>query len=285
MRTKIIFSEKCLEYGGIAGPENAQRVLTASKILKKNGYEFKAPAVANEKEISLAHNKQYFEEVKNGTIADSDTPAYGNIYEYAALAAGAAITAAKINGFSLMRPPGHHAGISGKALGAFTRGFCYFNNLAIAVRAMNKITVIIDIDAHHGNGTQEIFNNDKKVTYISLHRQNVFPQTGSRACGNCRNYPLEADCGGKIYLETFKKAINDSHNEINAAELIAVSAGFDAHRGDLVSLGLESKDFFAIGKEVAKLAKPSFFVLEGGYNGNNLGNDIDSFLRGYENLS
>jgi acetoin utilization deacetylase AcuC-like enzyme len=282
MKTKIIYSEICLEYGGIAGPENAARVLGAVEILKKKKYDFVAPQAASDEEILLAHSKEYVEGVKNGTIDDPDTPAYDNIYKYAKLSAGAAIMAAKTNGFSLMRPPGHHCGISGKALGAVTRGFCYFNNLAIAVRALGKITVIIDIDGHHGNGTQEIFTGDDKVTYISLHRKNVFPQTGSQSCGNYRNYPLEANCGGKIYFETFKKAMQENTNEINTAEIIAVSAGFDSHQGDLVSLGLVAKDYFAIGKEMSKFKQPVFFVLEGGYNGEKLGNDVDAFLKGFE---
>jgi acetoin utilization deacetylase AcuC-like enzyme len=224
-----------------------------------------------------------FLSVKNRTINDPDTPAYENIYEHACLAAGAAITAAKTNGFSLMRPPGHHAGISGPALGACTRGFCYFNNLAIAVRALNKATVIIDIDGHHGNGTQEIFSGDEKVTYISLHRIDIFPGTGRTSTGNCRNYPLDANCGGKIYFETLKKALGEAQMEIKNAQLIAVSAGFDAHVGDLASLGLQTEDYLAIGKAVGNLGKPAFFVLEGGYNGKNVGNDADAFLFGFEN--
>ncbi|MFA6375855.1 MAG: hypothetical protein WCX69_00435 [Candidatus Paceibacterota bacterium] len=283
MKTKIIYSEICLEYGGISGPENAVRVLAAANILKKKKYGFIAPQPARDEEILLAHRKEYVEKVKNGSISDPDAPAYDNIYKYASLAAGGASLAAETNGFSLMRPPGHHCGINGKALGAVTRGFCYFNSLAIAVKTMGKHTVIIDIDGHHGNGTQEIFANDPKTTYVSLHRQNVFPQTGSQTCGNCRNYPLNAECGGKVYLDAFRKALRENKNEIDAAGIIAISAGFDAHQGDLVSLGLNAKDFNNIGKEIKKLNKPAFFVLEGGYNGQNLGNDIDAFLKGIEN--
>ncbi len=282
MKTKIIYSETCLEYGGIASPENAERVLTAAQILKKKKYAFVEPQPARNEDILLVHNEEYVNNVKNSAIVDPDAPAYDNIYKYAKLAAGGAIVAAKTNGFSLMRPPGHHSGTSGKALGAVTRGFCYFNNLAIAVRALDRKTVIIDIDGHHGNGTQEIFARDKKVTYISLHRKNVFPQTGSLSCDNCSNYPLEADCGGAVYLKTLRAAIDKSMDDIKSAEVIAVSAGFDAHLGDLVSLGLLSKDYRAIGEEISKLGKPSFFVLEGGYNGKNLGNDIDAFLKGIE---
>jgi acetoin utilization deacetylase AcuC-like enzyme len=282
MKTKIVYSEKCLEYGSINAIENASRVLEAAKILKKRSYEFVEPQSATDDDLLLAHDAKYVAAVKSGTVSDPDTPAYENIYEYAKLSVGGAIAAAGTGGFSLMRPPGHHAGISGKALGASTRGFCYFNNIAIAVRKLCKKTVIIDIDGHHGNGTQEIFQNDPRVTYISLHRRNVFPQTGSISCGNYRNYPLEADCGAKIHSDTFKKALAEAKKELAAAELIAVSAGFDTHSGDIVSLGLETRDYFETGRQIATIGKPTFFVFEGGYNGKNVGNDIDSFLRGFE---
>jgi len=282
MKTKIIYSEKCLEYGNISSPENSQRLLFAAQALQARDYEFVKPAAANENNILSVHDREYVEAVKTGNTNDLDTPAHDNIYEYAKLTAGATIMAAKTNGFSLMRPPGHHCGISGKALGAFTRGFCYFNNIAIAVRALEGKTVILDIDGHHGNGTQEIFLDDKKVIYLSLHRNNVFPQTGSVTRDNCHNFPLGADCGGKIYLKTFKKALKSIAPHLKTAQTIAVSAGFDTHAGDIVSLGLQTEDYFAIGKEIGKLNKPTFFVLEGGYDAKTLGIDIDALLQGFE---
>ena len=285
MKTKIVYSEICLEYGGINAFENAERVLSAAKILKSKGYEFIEPQPGQDADILRAHNQNYFDAVKNGKVEDADTPAYEKIFDHAKLAAGGAILAAKISGFSLLRPPGHHAGKNGKALGASTRGFCYFNNIAIAAKSLNKKVFIIDIDGHHGNGTQEIVAGDENIHYLSLHRQNAFPQTGHNIGQNCRNYPLPADCGAKIYLKTFKKALQDSQKEIQDAEIVAVSAGFDTHFGDIVSLGLQTPDYSQIGKMIAQLGKPVFFTLEGGYNGQNLGNDIDAFLKGFENRS
>lgn len=280
MRTKIIFSEKCLGYGHyhIEGPE---RVRKAAEILKNLGYEFLEPEPASEDDLLRVHDVDYVWGVRKGLVADGDTPAYDNIFEFARLAAGGAILAAKVGGFSIMRPPGHHAGVNGAALGAYTRGFCYFNNIAIAVKYLNKPTLILDIDGHHGNGTQEIFLGNEKVTYISLHRHPNYPGTGIFHEGNCLNFPLPPDCGDKVHIATLDKAL--SSVDMERFEVVAVSAGFDTHTGDLASLGLTEKAYREIGKRIAKLGKHTFFVLEGGYNGENVGNDINALLKAYEN--
>jgi len=279
MKTKIIFSEKCLGYGAwhVEGP---QRVKAAHEILKEKGYDFLEPAVASEEDLLRVHEAEYIWNLKKGLVEDSDTPAYDNIYEYARLSAGGAILAAKVNGFSIMRPPGHHAGRSGAALGVYTRGFCYLNNIAIAVKALNKPTLILDIDGHHGNGTQEIFQGDEKVVYVSLHRYPYYPGTGAYSEGNCLNFPLPADCGEQRYLETLDEAL--SMFDVDKFEVVAVSAGFDTHLGDLASFGLTENSYRKIGERIAALKKPAFFILEGGYVGEKNGNDIDQLLRGYE---
>ncbi|MBE0520469.1 histone deacetylase, partial [Candidatus Bathyarchaeota archaeon] len=191
---KIVFSEKCLEYGSwhIEGPERVRR---AYEILKEKGYEFLTPEPASEHDILRVHDADYVRRLKDGFVEDADTPAYENIYEYARLAAGGAILAAKVGGFSLMRPPGHHAGRRGVALGVGTKGFCYLNNIAIAVKFLGKPCLILDIDGHHGNGTQEIFLGDEDVTYVGFHRYPHYPGTGYSSEGNCLNFPLRADCG------------------------------------------------------------------------------------------
>ncbi len=279
MKTKIIFSEKCLGYGQwhVEGPE---RVRKAAEILRAKGYEFLEPKPASEDDLMKTHDVEYVWNVKKSLVADPDTPAYDNIYEFARLSAGGAILAAKVGGFSIMRPPGHHAGMNGAALGAYTRGFCYFNNIAVAVRYLNKHTLILDIDGHHGNGTQEIFIEDPKVTYVSLHRHPNYPGTGIISEGNCVNYPLPPDCGDEVYLRALAEAL--SKLDMEEFELLAVSAGFDTHAGDLASLGLTEKGYCGIGEKIASLRKPAFFVLEGGYSGENVGRDIDCLLRAYE---
>jgi acetoin utilization deacetylase AcuC-like enzyme len=279
MKTKIVYSEKCLGYGEwhIEGPE---RVKVASEILKEKGYEFLEPTPATEEDLLTVHDADYLWSLKKGLVEDADTPAYDNIYEYARLSVGGSLLASKINGFSLMRPPGHHVGRSGAALGVYTRGFCYLNNIAIAVKKLSKKTLILDIDGHHGNGTQEIFQGDEKVVYLSLHQSPNYPGTGTASEGNYINFVLPPNAGGQLYLETLDKAVGMV--DFGKVEVVAVSCGFDTHVGDLASLGLVEHDYWEIGKRAAYMKKPAFFVLEGGYVGENVGLDIDSLLRGYE---
>lgn len=279
MKTKIVYSEKCLGYGTwhIEGP---QRVKIAHDILKEKGFEFVEPIAATEDDLLAVHDMDYLWKLKKGLVEDSDTPAYDRIFDFASLSAGGAILASKISGFSIMRPPGHHVGRDGAALGVYTRGFCYLNNIAIAVKKLKKPTLIIDVDGHHGNGTQEIFQGDEKVVYVSVHQSPNYPGTGSFTEGNCINFALPPNSGGKLYLEALEKAL--AIVDTSGFEQVAVSAGFDTHLGDLASLGLVEQDYFEIGKRIAGIGKPTFFVLEGGYNGQNVGLDIDRFLKGYE---
>jgi acetoin utilization deacetylase AcuC-like enzyme len=278
MKPKIVFSEKCLAYGSwhVEGPA---RVRKAYEILKERGYEFLEPEPASEEDLLRVHDGEYVWMLKKGLIEDGDTPAYENIFEYAKLSAGGAILAAEVKGFSIMRPPGHHAGRNGAALGANTRGFCYLNNIAIAVRHLGKPTLILDIDGHHGNGTQEIFYGDDKVMYVSLHRHPHYPGTGAVSEANCLNFPLWGDCGDEAYLETLDGALGMV--DVGRFEVVAVSAGFDTHMGDLASLGLTEKGYGEIGKRIAALKKPTFFVLEGGYVGEQIGKDIGELLKSF----
>jgi len=279
MRTKIVFSEKCLGYGTwhIEGP---QRVKLAHEFLREKGYEFLKPEPAEEDELLRVHDGDYLWNLRKGLVEDPDTPAYDNIYEFARLSAGGAVLSSRIGGFSLMRPPGHHAGVFGAALGIYSRGFCYLNNVAIAVKTLGKKTLILDIDGHHGNGTQEVFQGDPKVVYVSLHRHPHYPGTGFSSEGNCLNFPLPGDVGEKRYLETLDKALGMIAAE--QFEVVAVSAGFDTYAGDLASLGLKENSYREIGRRIALLGKLTFFVLEGGYMGEKVGKAIDQLLQGYE---
>jgi acetoin utilization deacetylase AcuC-like enzyme len=281
-KTPIIYSERCLGYGSwhIEGP---QRVKKAQEILQEKGYRFMEPAPAAEETFLAVHDAEYLFNLKKGLVEDTDTPAYEHIFEFAKLSAGGALLAAQVNGFSLMRPPGHHVGRYGAALGALTRGFCYINNVAVAIKSLNKATLILDIDGHHGNGTQEIFMGDPKVWYISIHNHPNYPGTGMITEGNCVNFPLRSDCGEVVYLGALDHALG----AVDAAkfEVVAVSAGFDTYMGDLASLGLTETTYSQIGKRIAKLGKPTFFILEGGYHGDRNGLCIDQLLKGFESTS
>ena len=130
---KIIYSEKAAEYNVPGHPEAPFRVLKTKEYLEKTGAQFVKPNYAKEKDILSAHTGELLNLVKSENFSDADTPAFKGVYENAMLSAGAAIDASDYAlknefAFSLMRPPGHHAGRN--SLG----GFCYFNNIAVAVK-------------------------------------------------------------------------------------------------------------------------------------------------------
>ena len=156
----VIYSEECFKYGVLAHPESPERVSSIYTRLKLNKNCQFVPAIkATRKDLLTVHSSHLVESVRENTFADNDTPNIDGIYHFSRLAAGGALQAAGItltgkNAFSLMRPPGHHATIDQVG------GFCYFNNVALAaVNLLNggKKVAILDVDVHHGNGTENIF--------------------------------------------------------------------------------------------------------------------------------
>jgi len=275
---KIIFSPKCLEFSKPNQPENPERIKQAYDFLK-NKYKFLEPKPATKEDLLKVHSKEYIESFENGKFkGDWETPNYPNIYEYAKLSVGAAILAAKEKGFSLMRPPGHHAGINGKALGASTLGFCYFNNAVIAVRSLGMPALIIDIDVHHCNGTEEIVFGDKNIFLISLHRRGIYPGTGYESRDNCHNYLLSAKTTDEIYLEI----LDDALKKIDSSKIkvVCISAGFDTHDNDpLTPLSVTEDVYFEIGKRIKEIGLPVFAVLEGGYS-QRIGEFVHNLIKG-----
>ncbi len=269
---KLIYSPACLEYEEPGHPESPDRLEHAYAYLKDK-FEFLEPTSATDIDLLKVHSQQHIQQVKTLGFHDPDCPRYPEIDGYARLAAGGAILAARENAFSLMRPPGHHAAREGIA------GFCYYNNLAVAIRSTRKKTLIVDFDGHHGDGTQAIFLGDRQVVFISLHRSPWYPGTGLRQQENCFNYPLPAFCGDSHYLRTLGQALESV--KLTEIEHVAVSAGFDAFERDpMASLGLTRDGFREIGKQIAQLKLPMFAVLEGGYNVEHLGANIEAFLEG-----
>ena len=275
-----MYSEKCLEYAYEGHIENPLRVKQAMEILEGLGYEIIEPVAASEEDLLKVHTERWINQVKKGDSIDLDTPGGKTIYEQSLLSAGSAIIAANVGGFSVSRPPGHHAGRDGKALGAPSLGFCYFNNMAVATRHLNKRTLIVDIDGHHGNGTQDIFHGDPSVIYVSLHGVVDFPGTGAESVDNCINIPLRVKLGDDQYMDALGSAIDQI--DMAPIEVIGISAGFDAHEGEIASLCLTSKCYKRIGEKIRSLNKFFFGVLEGGYSGIIVGESIDQLIQGLE---
>jgi len=283
----IVYSQKCLEYVAPGFPESPERVYRAYKLLKKKRMRFIEPEVCSENDLELVHSKNFINKIKSGDFFDPDSPSLPNIYDYARLAVGGAIKSMEIaltgeKTFSLMRPPGHHVGINGSALGASSMGFCYFNNIAVAcMKALKHVekVAILDIDCHHGNGTQEIFQGNPHVIFVSLHKYGFFyPGTGSVSEGNCLNYPFRRSVGDEEYLRTLREALK--RIEEFDPDLIAISAGFDAHRDDPVSaLRLSEEAYTKIGRMISEMRRKTFVVLEGGY-GRRFPECVLNFLNG-----
>jgi acetoin utilization deacetylase AcuC-like enzyme len=266
----IVHSPACLSFERPDHPDSPQRVRLAAEHLKSLGYTFVEPRMCSEEDLLRVHSKEHVQRIRDGVFFEVGTPGYKDIYDHARLAAGGAILAAERGGFSLMRPPGHHAGRN------FHGGFSYFNNIAIAVARLGLKTLIIDIDGHHGNGTQDIFNHDPGVEYLSLHTVG-FPGTGMTSGANYANSPFVGQVGDQVYLGHLEALLASAPQ----AELVAVSAGFDAFVGDpLASLGLSRDCFNTIGLMIQGLGLPTFSVLEGGYVPEELGPNIHAFLQG-----
>lgn len=253
-------------------PEAPARVRMLQHYLARRGYPFLQPSPATDDELLAVHTADHIRRVGSAAFHDPDSPPYPNIDFFARLAVGGAILAEKVHGFSILRPPGHHAGPS------FLGGFCYYNNIAVAVRRSGKRTLIVDIDGHHGNGTEAVFYGDRQVTYVSLHRMYNYPGTGHESRGNCLNYPLPPRCGKELYVETLERAL---HEAGVGFEALALSAGFDTYREDpLASLGLDVDAFYDIGYVLGDTKLPAFCVLEGGYIPEIMGPAADALLQG-----
>jgi len=283
---KIVFSGKCLKYDAPGHPESSERVRRVYEFLKnkrfKNRFQFVEPDPCSRQDLLAVHSEKMIDTIKHGKFMNFETPALPNIYGYAKLSAGAAIIAMKIaleegKSFSLMRPPGHHA-----SQDKF-EGFCYFNNIAIAVtKALKHVkrVAILDIDVHHGNGTQDIFMGHENVLFVSLHQYGFFyPGTGKHSEENCINYPLEAGTEESEYLGKLEAAVERIKEY--GPNLLAISAGFDTYREDPIGgIKLGPESYSKIADIINEIRKPKFAVLEGGYS-DGMKQCVFEFLKGF----
>ena len=185
--------------------------------------------------------------------------------------------------YTLCRPPGHHAGID------FFGGFCFFNNAALAADALaHKATVaILDLDYHHGNGTQQIFYERNDVLYVSTHADPAvaYPhisgfasEIGAGPGEGCNiNFPLPLSCDDDMFAKFLPRAIDEIAQF--APTFLVVSLGVDGAIGDPVGTwSLTRKSYAKSGELVAALNLPTLVVQEGGYNLTRLGDDVVAFL-------
>ncbi len=243
---KIIFHEHYLESYDSDPAAEEGRLDRAMELLKSR-YEFLEPVEAHREDVLLVHSEGHLDRVNR----------MGSIYYAALLAAGGAVLASKTAldkepAFALIRPPGHHAGRDS------SWGFCWFNNMAIAVQRLIhkkriKSAFILDFDLHFGDGTQSIFMNRNDVVYQHMGDMEELPEELSR---------------------------------VEKCDIIGLSAGFDRHIEDWGGL-LSTDDYREIGRQVAGLARRTcpgriFAVLEGGYNHQVLGENIIALAKGLE---
>lgn len=259
---EILFNKKSLEY-------NPNHIEGAYRIKDFPSFFEETPCSVKKglEYLKLLYSEEYISEVKNlfkkeTVLAEVQTkPEY---FDIACMMVDLAVQASEKEGFAITRPPGHHAGIQS------IEGFCFFNNIALAVQhLLNKKEIsricILDIDGHHGNGTQDIFENNHSVLYLSMHQENTYPFSGSLTDSKNVNFPLmegSSDDILKRVMSLFKKKIKGFK-----PDYIAISAGFDGYYKDaLLNLNFSQKGFHHIGETIEDLNVKTFCCLEGGYH-------------------
>jgi acetoin utilization deacetylase AcuC-like enzyme len=243
-----------------------------------------APRAATREELERVHPAVYLDAIERfcrngGGRIDADTGANAKSWDVAVLAAGAGLAAVEAldrgegaAAFCAVRPPGHHA------TDVRAMGFCLLNNVAVTAAHLaerGERVLIVDYDAHHGNGTQAIFYRDPRVLYVSFHEYPLYPGTGAldetgdgAGAGSTVNFPVPEGTTGDVYLSAIDDVLAPIVARFEPTWLL-LSAGFDAHRRDpITGLGLSAGDFSVITRRLCEFAPAGRRValLEGGYD-------------------
>ncbi|MDC3163807.1 histone deacetylase family protein [Candidatus Pelagibacter sp.] len=290
MKTGLITSDTYHHHNtGDGHPEKIDRVtaiIENFKRLDNKNLVWEKPNEFDESHLITTHSSDYIKMVnnsfpKNGfNFLDGDTIVSPGSKDATKDAVGSIIAAIDgveqkkyKNAFCCVRPPGHHAEKE-RAM-----GFCIYNNVAVGANYLikkygYKKIAIIDFDVHHGNGTQDIFFDNKNVLYVSTHQYPYYPGSGSEKevgkYNNILNIPLKAGTTGDEYLNAYENVLKKIQEF--KPEFLLFSAGFDAHDNDpLAQLKLNSEDFYLITQRTLQISK-SFCngnvvsILEGGYD-------------------
>lgn len=285
-RLVLFYDPRFLEH--VSSPmhvERPERLKAIVDRLRTEGLlkDVRAPTPATPAQLKRVHREtflEFFQNLNEGFL-DPETAVHPETWGIALLAAGATIEATRESyahgkpTVALVRPPGHHAGPD------YGGGFCYLNNVAAAAAdqvAQGRRVAILDYDAHHGNGTSEIFEDEAAVLYISTHQYGIYPGTGAagevgkgEGRGFNVNIPFTAGCGDASFALAYEQIVEPVVREYKP-DLILVSLGMDAHyRDPLTGLSLSSPGYVDLVMKSMELARElcgSRFVvaLEGGYH-------------------